>query len=104
MAASFRVADGSGEDRQVVKEAEWQVELETGPAWLTDNNGTKRPIGFWNELLNAKWRFNIPREALNSVSRQDQPKAINIPKKNQIEPLITEVTRFPFQRSLPKLL
>ena len=37
-----------------VKEAEWQVELETGPAWLRDNIGTKRPIGFWNELLKAR--------------------------------------------------
>ena len=78
-----QLADDFETDLKVVKEAEWQIELETGPAWLTDNNGTKRPIGFWNELLNARWRFNIPREALNSVSCQDQPKAINIPKKNQ---------------------
>ena len=76
-----QLADDFETDLKVVKEAEWQVELETGPAWLRDNIGTKRPIGFWNELLKARWRFNLPREALSSVACQDVPKAITIPKK-----------------------
>jgi len=42
-----QLADDFETDLKVVKEAGWQIELETGPAWLTGNNGTKRPIGFW---------------------------------------------------------
>jgi len=63
-----QLADDFETDLKVVKEAGWQIELETGPAWLTGNNGTKRPIGFWSELLNARWRFNLPTEALDSLT------------------------------------
>jgi len=36
-----QLADDFETDLKVVKEAGWQIELETGPAWLTGNNGTK---------------------------------------------------------------
>ena len=79
-----QLADDFETDLKVVKEAGWQVELETGPDWLKDNNGTKRPIGFWTELLNARWRFTLPTEALGSLTLpESQPKAINIQKKNR---------------------
>jgi len=79
-----QLADDFETDLKVVKEAGWQVEVETGPAWLTNNHGTKRPIGFWNELLNAKWRFHLPSEALsNFTSQHSQPRAITTQKKQR---------------------
>jgi hypothetical protein len=82
-----QLADDFETDLKVVKEAGWQVELETGPAWLTGNNGTKRPIGFWSQLLNARWRFNLPMEALDSLTLPlSKPRAINIQKKCNQEP------------------
>ncbi len=76
-----QLADDFETDLKVVKEAGWQLELETGPAWLTDDNSTKRPIGFWSELLNTKWRFHLPSEALSSLTLPEQQRAINIQKK-----------------------
>lgn len=83
-----QLADDFETDLKVVKEAGWQVELETGPDWLKNNNGTKRPIGFWTELLNARWRFTLPTEALGSlILPESQPKAINIQKnKRHLQP------------------
>lgn len=75
-----QLADDFATDLKVIKEAGWQVELEAGPAWLTANNGTKRPIGFWNELLEAKWRFHPPTEAVDSLSLPPQHRTINIQK------------------------
>ena len=57
-----QMADDLDTDLKVVKEAGWQVELETELAWLTGHNRTKRPIGYWNALLNTKWRFHLPAE------------------------------------------
>ncbi len=89
-----QLADDFETDMKVVKEAGWQIELETGPAWLADNNGTKRPIGFWSELLNARWRFNIPTEALDSLTLpESKTTAINIQKKYQTQILSGTVIR-----------
>ena len=77
-----QLADDLETDIKVVKEAGWQIELETGPDWLISNNGTKRPIGFWNQLLYAKWRFNIPSEALVSLTLPQQPREILSNQKN----------------------
>ena len=57
-----QMADDLETDLKVVKEAGWQVELQAELAWLTGNNRTKRPIGYWKELLNTKWRFHLPAE------------------------------------------
>ncbi len=76
-----QLADDFETDLKVVKEAGWEVELETGPAWLRDNNGTKRPIGFWTQILDAKWRFNIPSEAQERLTQQ--PRAISSQKKQR---------------------
>lgn len=89
-----QLADDFETDLKVVKEAGWQIELETGPAWLTGNNGTKRPIGFWSELLNARWRFNLPTEALDSLTLpESKTTAINIQKKYQTQILSGTVIR-----------
>ena len=76
-----QLADDFETDLKVVKEAGWEVELETGPAWLRDNNGTKRPIGFWTQILEAKWRFNLPSEAQERLTQQ--PRAISTQKKQR---------------------
>ncbi|MBV9389364.1 MAG: helix-turn-helix transcriptional regulator [Chroococcidiopsidaceae cyanobacterium CP_BM_ER_R8_30] len=77
-----QLADDFETDLKVIKEAGWQLELETGPDWLKGNNGTKRPIGFWSELLNARWRFHLPSEAQKHLTKPlSQPRAINFPKK-----------------------
>ena len=78
-----QLADDFETDLRVVKEAGWQLELETGPDWLANNNGTKRPIGFWTGLLNARWRFTLPTEAQERLTLPDQPKAINIQQKKR---------------------
>ncbi len=57
-----QMADDFETDLKVVKEAGWQAQLETGPTWLRDNNSTKRPIGYWRDLLNTRWRFDRPAE------------------------------------------
>ena len=80
-----QLADDLETDMKVVKEAGWQIELETGPDWLRSNNGTKRPIGFWNQLLNAKWRFNLPSEALVSLTLPQQPRAIPSSQKSNTQ-------------------
>lgn len=87
-----QLADDFATDLKVVQEAGWQLELETGPDWLTDNNGTKRPIGFWAELLNARWRFNLPPEAAERLTLPDKTTAINIQKKRP-QPLTGTVIR-----------
>jgi len=77
-----QLADDFETDLKVVKEAGWEVQLETGPAWLTGNHGTKRPIGFWTGLLNTKWRFNLPSEAQGSLTfPESKPRAITSQKK-----------------------
>ena len=76
-----QLADDFETDMKVIQEAGWQVELETGPAWLTASTGTKRPIGFWDEMLNAKWRFNPPKEVQERLSSPAQPRQINTQKK-----------------------
>lgn len=82
-----QLADDFETDLKVVKEAGWQVELETGPAWLTDNNGTKRPVGFWNQVLNARWRFYLPTEAQERLTvPESKTTAANIQKNKRHQP------------------
>lgn len=76
-----QLADDFATDLKVVKDAGWQVDLETGPDWLKDNNGTKRPIGFWSELLDAKWRF-VSIEALSSFTPKSKTTKIKNQKHN----------------------
>jgi len=76
-----QLADDFATDLKAVKDAGWEVELETGPAWLTDSHATKRPIGFWTQLLNTRWRFILPSEAQSSLLPESKPRAINIKKK-----------------------
>ncbi|MEH2067929.1 MAG: helix-turn-helix transcriptional regulator [Nostoc sp.] len=57
-----QMADDFETDLKVVKEAEWDAELETGPAWLASSKSTKRPIGYWSEILNSRWRFHLSAE------------------------------------------
>lgn len=78
-----QLADDFETDLKVVKEAGWQVELETGPVWLTGNNGTKRPTGFWNQLLDARWRFHLPTEAQERLTLPHKTTAINIQKNKR---------------------
>lgn len=84
-----QLADDFATDLNVVKEAGWQVELETGPSWLIDSTGMKRPIGYWNQLLDAKWRFNLSQEVQERLTlTQSKPKAINTEKKQKQNQLL----------------
>lgn len=87
-----QLADDFETDLKVVKEAEWHFELENEPAWLKDNH-TKRPIGFWDELLNTKWRFNLPTDVQQSLMQQSQHRVSNIQKKSYIQPPSGNVIR-----------
>ncbi|MEH1939699.1 MAG: helix-turn-helix transcriptional regulator [Nostoc sp.] len=73
-----QMADDFETDLKVVKEAGWQAELETGPAWLTSSKSTKRPIGYWSEILNSKWRFHLPVEVESRLMDSNQLSANNI--------------------------
>lgn len=76
-----QLADDLETDLKVIQEAGWQAELETGPDWLTSHDSTKRPTGYWNGLLNARWRFNLPKEALDRLnSPKSRLRAINLQK------------------------
>jgi hypothetical protein len=57
-----QMADDFETDLKVVKDAGWQVELNEGSIWLTSSKRPKRPIGYWNELLNTELRFQLPME------------------------------------------
>ena len=87
-----QLADDLETDLKAVKEAEWQVELENEPAWLKDNH-TKRPIGFWDELLNTKWHFNLPTDVQQSLMQQSQQRVRNIQPKSYIQPPSGNVIR-----------
>ncbi|HCF26051.1 MAG TPA: XRE family transcriptional regulator [Cyanobacteria bacterium UBA11049] len=79
-----QLADDFATDLNVVQEAGWQVEVETGPSWLMDidSSGMKRPIGYWNQLLDAKWRFNLSQEVQERLTlTQSKPKAIKTEEK-----------------------
>ncbi|MEH2010704.1 helix-turn-helix domain-containing protein [Nostoc sp.] len=83
-----QMADDFETDLKVVKEAGWQVELETGPAWLTSSKSTKRPIGYWSEILNSKWRFHLPVEVQERLTMDS-----NQLSANNIQPLSGNVIR-----------
>lgn len=83
-----QLADDFETDLKVAKEAGWYIEIETGPAWLEDNNRTKRPIGFWNELLNSRWRFYVPTEVEEYLTLPERQR-----KENDIQPLPSNVIR-----------
>jgi Helix-turn-helix len=57
-----QMADDFETDLKVVKDAGWHVELNQGSIWLKTDNPTKRPIGYWNELLNTKLQITLPTE------------------------------------------
>ncbi|MBW4506256.1 MAG: helix-turn-helix transcriptional regulator [Scytonematopsis contorta HA4267-MV1] len=57
-----QMADDFETDLKVVKDAGWQVQLNQSSVWLTSNNHGKRPIGYWNQLLNTKLHFQLPME------------------------------------------
>ena len=82
-----QLTDDLETDLKVVQEAGWQVELETGPDWLTNRGGTKRPMGYWMGLLNARWRFDLPKEALDRLNLpKSRPKAVNLQKTSLQSP------------------
>ncbi|WP_242054945.1 helix-turn-helix domain-containing protein [Nostoc flagelliforme] len=83
-----QMADDLETDLKVVKEAGWQAELETGPAWLTSSKTAKRPIGYWNQILNSRWRFHLPAEAQERLTVDS-----NQLSANNIQPLSGNVIR-----------
>ncbi|MGL4622202.1 helix-turn-helix domain-containing protein [Chroococcidiopsis sp.] len=64
-----QLADDFATDLKVVETAGWRVEVETGPAWLTNNDGAKRPIGFWSQLLDTIWQFELPEAVLAEITK-----------------------------------
>ncbi|MEH2160422.1 MAG: helix-turn-helix transcriptional regulator [Nostoc sp.] len=83
-----QMADDLETDLKVVKEAGWQAELETGPAWLTSSKSAKRPIGYWNQILNSRWRFHLPAEVQERLTLDS-----NQLSANNIQPLSGNVIR-----------
>ncbi|MBD2775003.1 helix-turn-helix domain-containing protein [Iningainema tapete] len=74
-----QLADDFETDLKVLQEVGWLAELETGPAWLIDSAHKKRPIGFWDELLNTRWHFILPTEVQERLTlRTTQPSVNNI--------------------------
>ena len=89
-----QLADDFKTDLNVVQEAGWQVEIETASAWLTVRDNTKRPIGFWDDLLNAKWRFHHPIEGCEQLIPEIQDTANSVRKKKlHIQPPSGNVIR-----------
>ncbi|MEH2258218.1 helix-turn-helix domain-containing protein [Nostoc sp.] len=72
-----QMADDFETDLKVVKEAGWQAELETGPAWLISSDRIKRPIGYWSEILNSKWRFHLPAEVQERLTLNSNQLSVN---------------------------
>ncbi|WP_375510544.1 multiprotein-bridging factor 1 family protein [uncultured Nostoc sp.] len=83
-----QMADDLETDLKVVKEAGWQAELETGPAWLTSSTSAKRPIGYWNQILNSRWRFHLPAEVQERLTLDS-----NQLSANNIQPVSGNVIR-----------
>ena len=83
-----QMADDFETDLKVVKDAGWQAELETGPAWLTSSTSAKRPIGYWSEILNSKWRFHLPVEVQSRLTLDSNQLSVN-----NIQPLSGNVIR-----------
>ncbi|MCL6749919.1 helix-turn-helix transcriptional regulator [Nostoc sp. CCCryo 231-06] len=73
-----QMADDLETDLKVVKETGWQAELETGPAWLTSSKTAKRPIGYWNQILNSRWRFHLPAEVQERLTLDSNQLSANI--------------------------
>ncbi|MEH2042651.1 helix-turn-helix domain-containing protein [Nostoc sp.] len=73
-----QMADDLETDLKVVKETGWQAELETGPAWLTSSTSAKRPIGYWNQILNSRWRFHLPAEVQERLTLDSNQLSANI--------------------------
>jgi DNA-binding transcriptional regulator YiaG len=88
-----QLADDFETDLKVVKEAQWQIELENEPAWLKDSYHTKRPIGYWDELLNTRWRFNLPTDVQECLMPPSQHRVSNIQKKIYIQPPAGNIIR-----------
>ncbi|WP_191761150.1 helix-turn-helix domain-containing protein [Komarekiella delphini-convector] len=88
-----QIADDFETDLKVVKEAGWQVDLETEAAWLISSNCTKRPIGYWNELLNTKWHFHVPAEVQECLMNSSQPSKDNIQHNSYVQPPTGNVIR-----------
>ncbi len=77
-----QLADDFATDLKVIAAAGWQVKVETGPAWLTNNDRAKRPIGFWRQLLETVWQFDLPEAALADITKSpNQLIAVERPKQ-----------------------
>ena len=72
-----QLADDFETDLKVAKKAGWHIEIETGSAWLEDDNRTKRPIGFWDGLLNSRWRFYLPTEVQEYLTLPERQRKEN---------------------------
>lgn len=88
-----QLADDFKTDLNVVQEAGWEVEIETASAWLTVKDNAKRPIGFWDDLLNAKWRFHHPIEGCEQLIPQMDTLNNIQKKKHCIQPPPGKVIR-----------
>lgn len=71
-----QLADDFATDLKVIETAGWQVEVETAPTWLTNSDRAKRPIGFWSQLLDAVWRFDLPAAALADITKSPNKLAV----------------------------
>ncbi len=89
-----QMADDFETDLKVVKEAGWQVDLESEAAWLISSDRTKRPIGYWNELLNTKWHFHVPAEVLERLTLDSSQRSPNnIQHNSYVQPPTGNVIR-----------
>lgn len=77
-----QLADDFATDLKVIATAGWQVKVATGPAWLTNSDRAKRPIGYWSQLLDTVWQFELPEAALADITKSpNKLTAVERPKQ-----------------------
>lgn len=71
------LADDFETDLKVVKDAGWHVEVNQGTVWLKSEHPTKRPIGYWNDLLNTTLRIQLPTDAQEYLALPENQYIVN---------------------------
>lgn len=92
-----QMADDFETDLKVVKDAGWHVELNQGTVWLKSENHTKRPIGYWNDLLNTTLRIQLPTDAQEYLALSRNQHTVNnienLPKQPPAANVIREARK-----------
>jgi DNA-binding XRE family transcriptional regulator len=71
------LADDFETDLKVVKDAGWQVELKQHTIWLKSEKPSKRPIGYWKDLLNTTLHIQLPPDAQEYLALPENQHILN---------------------------